>query len=97
MEAFREFAVQARESGGKVNELADKLIQDADTMSRLMVTLEEAVRKVESGKGTLGKMLNDPQLYQAMVAATDQLTDVLAEAHQLLETWRQAGIELKLK
>ena len=30
MEAFRDFAVQARESGGKVNLLADKLLQDAD-------------------------------------------------------------------
>jgi phospholipid/cholesterol/gamma-HCH transport system substrate-binding protein len=97
MEAFREFAVQARESGTKVNDLADKLMQDADDMSRLMVSLEQAVRKVESGKGTLGKMVNDPQLYEAMVAATDQLTDVLAEARQLLETWRRAGMELKLK
>lgn len=97
MEAFREFAVQARESGAKVNDLADKLMQDADDISRLMVTLEQAVRKVESGKGTLGKMVNDPQLYEAMVTATDQLTDVLIEARQLIETWRQAGMELKLK
>ncbi|MCJ7543149.1 MAG: MlaD family protein [Phycisphaerae bacterium] len=97
MEAFREFALQARESGGKVNDLADKLMRDADDMSRLMVSLEQAVRKVESGKGTLGKMVNDPQLYEAMVAATDQLTDVLTEARQLIETWRRAGMELKLK
>ncbi len=97
MEAFRQFAEEARGAGGKVNDLADKLIQDAEDISRLMVSLEQTVRKVEAGQGTLGKMVNDPKLYEAMVTATDQLTDVLIEARQLMETWREAGMELKLK
>lgn len=97
MEALKQFAEQARGSGQKIDVLADKLILDAEQISRLMVTLEEAVRKVESGQGTLGKMVNDPQLYESMVAASDQLTTVLIEARRLIETWRDSGVELKLK
>jgi phospholipid/cholesterol/gamma-HCH transport system substrate-binding protein len=108
MEALKQFAEQAREStrqiagvatesGQKVNTLADKLIQDAEDISRLMITLEQTIRKVESGKGTMGKMINDPQLYETMVTATDQLTDLLIEARRLLEAWRESGMELKLK
>ncbi len=108
MEAFKQFAEQAREStrqitgvatesGQKINVLADKLIQDAEDISRLMVTLDQAVRKVESGKGTMGKMINDPQLYETMVAATNQLTDLLIEARRLVDTWRESGMEMKLR
>jgi phospholipid/cholesterol/gamma-HCH transport system substrate-binding protein len=104
MEALRQFAEQAKEAsrqvggtGQKLDTLADKLIQDAEDISRLMVTLEQAVRKVESGKGTLGKLVNDPELYQTMVSATDQLTDLLIEARRLMETWRETGLELKMK
>ena len=106
--AFKEFADQARQStkdmtgvvsraGDKIDALAEKLIQDADGVSRLMVALEQAVRKADSGEGTMGKMINDPQLYNAMLDATRQLNDLLIETRQLVDTWRASGLELKLK
>ncbi|MGA2264907.1 MAG: MlaD family protein [Phycisphaerae bacterium] len=108
MEALKDFAQQAKEStrqitgiatdsSQKINALADKLIQDADDLSRLMVTLDRAARKIDSGQGTLGKLVNDPQLYETMVTATNQLSDLLLEARKLIEAWRATGVEMKFK
>ncbi len=108
MKEFKLFADQARQSakdisgfagsaGEKFDVLAEQLIQDAEDISRLMVTLEQTVRKLESGEGTAGKLINDPQLYNAMLDATQRLTELLTEARVLVDAWRASGVELKVK
>jgi phospholipid/cholesterol/gamma-HCH transport system substrate-binding protein len=108
MDAFKEFAQQASVSvkdvskvadntGQQIDTLARKLMDDADSISRLMNTLQETVEKMGQGQGTTGKLINDPQLYNNLVDATRKMNDLLAEFHDLVKTWRESGLEMKLK
>jgi len=108
MEAFKSFAEQARASvaevGGaasatrtQIEALSAKLIEDAEAISRLMQTMQATMAKIESGQGTAGQLVNDPALYNNLVDATRQMTDLLREFRQLVGTWQKSGVELKVK
>jgi phospholipid/cholesterol/gamma-HCH transport system substrate-binding protein len=108
MEAFKSFAEQARATVAQVGEassatraqidaLSAKLIEDAEAVSRLMETMQAMVAKIESGEGTAGQLVNDPALYNNLLDATRQMTDLLREFRQLVQTWQKTGVQVKLK
>ena len=92
-----DFSKLATKSTQRIDELIGKLITDAEQISKLMAIVNRAAAKIESGEGTAGKLLNDPELYNSFLAATRQLNKLLIEFRQLVETWRKSGVELKLK
>jgi phospholipid/cholesterol/gamma-HCH transport system substrate-binding protein len=52
------------------------------TMERLDETirsLQEVVQRVEQGEGTLGRLSHDEKLYQELLAATENLNDILLD------------------
>ena len=105
MEAFKSFAEQARASVAdvgsstrtQINALSSKLIEDAEAISRLMQTMQAAMAKIESGQGTAGQLVNDPALYNNLVDATRQMSDLLREFRQLVGTWQKNGVQVKVK
>ncbi|MHC4294800.1 MAG: MlaD family protein [Planctomycetota bacterium] len=78
-------------------ELTEKLITSAEKLSQLITTLNQAATKIESGDGTAGKLLNDPELYNNFLATTRQMNQLLEEVRQLVKTWKTEGVELKVK
>ena len=90
-------AAIAEETAGDFSQLARKLMKDAENVSKLMSTINRMATKVEAGEGTAGKLLSDPELYNSMLDATDQLAALLVELRQLIEKWRAEGVDLKLK
>lgn len=108
MQALKDFAAQASSTvqdvgaqAGKTMEkfadLAVKLIEAADTMSGVMTALNQAVAKINAGEGTVGKLVSDPKLYNDLVAATEQLTELMKEMRQMVMKWDKQGLPLKLK
>ncbi|MFA6135575.1 MAG: MlaD family protein [Phycisphaerae bacterium] len=96
-EATKDVSKVANSAGQRIDELARKLMDDADAVSRLMSTMQETVRKLGEGEGTTGKLINDPKLYNNLVDATKQMTDLMTEMRDLVKTWRESGVEMKLK
>ncbi len=90
-------AATAEETADDFSQLARKLMKDAEGISMLMSTINRMATKVEAGEGTAGKLLNDPELYNSMLNATDQLAALMVELRQLIEKWRAEGVDLKLK
>jgi len=108
VEALKKFAVDARKiigdisrftskTGERVDELAARLIDNAEKISRLMTTMNKAAEKLESGEGSAGKLLNDPRLYNSLLEATRQLTILLKDFNELLKTWRAEGLKIRTK
>jgi phospholipid/cholesterol/gamma-HCH transport system substrate-binding protein len=81
----------------RADELAGKLIEQADKMGQLLTTLNQAAAKVDQGEGTVGKMLNDPALYNNLLQASDQLVRTLRELQDVLDQWREQGVPIKVK
>jgi phospholipid/cholesterol/gamma-HCH transport system substrate-binding protein len=96
-ETIESFDTLANVSRQRVDTLMVKLIEDAEQISRLMQSLNRAVTKIESGEGTAGKLLNDPDLYNQLVQVSRQLNTVLTDAKQLIDSWRKGGVPIKVE
>ena len=83
--------------GGRTDTLVGKLIEDAERISRLMTTINKVVLKIDDGKGTAGMFINDPRLYENIVEASRQMTNLIKDFRQLVELWKKKGVQIKLK
>lgn len=73
--------------------VGDRLTQAAATLDHL----QSIMNKIDKGEGSVGKLINDPKLYQNLIETTDQLSVGAADLRRLLEQWEQEGVSLKLK
>jgi len=96
-EAIGRFATFAKNADRRVQDLSAKLIDDAEKLSDVLAGIHRVVTKIESGKGSAGKLLNDPKLYQGLVEATRQLGELMKELRGLAEHWKKHGVGVKLK
>jgi len=100
MEAMRRFADEARKTsttaGKRIDQLTQKLIEDAEKISRLLATVNRAAMKLEAGEGTAGRLVNDPKLYNNLVELTQQMKVLLGELSQLVKTWKEKGVKIKM-
>ncbi len=71
----------------------DRLSQVATTLDQI----QSIINKVDKGEGTIGKLVNDPKLYQNLLETTDQLSISAKDLRRLFEQWEQEGVSLKLK
>ncbi len=98
---MRQFADEAQKTASnanqKLDDIAGKLITTSEGISELMATMNRIAIKIESGDGTAGKLLNDPQLYNSFLEASKQMAEMLKEFRELAETWKKQGVEIKLK
>lgn len=59
----------------------DKIIsENSDKVSATMTNVQEITSKLNSGEGTLGKLINDPALHDQLVAAVDEIKATATEA-----------------
>ena len=107
MDAMKEFADETRKSFVKtagsadavtkrVDQLALKLIEDAEKISTLLATVNRIALKLENGEGTAGKLISDPKLYNNLLDATSQTKILLKEFSDLVKTWKESGIKVKM-
>ena len=89
-------ATQAKITAGDYSDLARKLMIDAEEISQLISTVNRIMVKVESGKGTAGKLMNDPELYNKLLDVTGQLSSLMTEFRGLLDQWKKTGVDLNL-
>jgi phospholipid/cholesterol/gamma-HCH transport system substrate-binding protein len=87
----------ATRTGDDVHELSVKLIADAERISQLMTTLNKAAQKIESGEGAMGKLLNDPELYNNLTEMSKGLSTLVNDFDSLVKQWKERGVELKMK
>jgi phospholipid/cholesterol/gamma-HCH transport system substrate-binding protein len=80
-----------------VNDLTRNLLTTAEKLSSALDSVNRTVTKIESGKGSAGKLINDPELYNNLLEASQQLSQALKEFRQLLSHWKEKGVGIKLK
>lgn len=87
----------ATRAGDDVHDLTAKLIDDAEKISQLIMTLNKAAQKIESGEGAAGKLLNDPELYNNLTEMSKGLARLVDDLDALVKQWKERGVELKMK
>lgn len=91
LEEVRESTRVARE---KMDDVAAKLIDSAEQISTLMSTVNRTALKIESGDGTAGRLVNDPELYNNLLDATREMSRLMREFRTLVETWKETGVRI---
>jgi phospholipid/cholesterol/gamma-HCH transport system substrate-binding protein len=88
---------ESRTVAGDAGELTRQLITDAENLSAMLEEMEGVVRKINEGEGTAGQFLNDPQLYNNLLALTEQIDALVRDFRRLAEQWEREGVGVKLK
>jgi phospholipid/cholesterol/gamma-HCH transport system substrate-binding protein len=60
----------------------DDVVQSAHKLNLVLTRLDQALAQVESGKGTLGKLLQDDKLYNELTAAARELKSAAYDIRQ---------------
>ncbi len=97
MNEMKALSGSAKTAVGRYDELARKLIDDADKLGKLLTTLNNAAEKIDSGEGTAGKLLNDPRLYNELADTAVQFKATLTTLDELLTQWKAGGVSINVK
>jgi len=96
MQAFKPAIEVLTQMSGQINELVKRLVDTTDRLSRLITSLNNSASKIETGEGTFGKFVCDPELYDELVRTTRQINEMAARFTVLAERWETDGVVLKI-
>ncbi len=98
LEELKSFSGQAQQTtselGLQLRDVAQAIIGNSERISELLGHLNKAAEQVNQGRGTAGKILYDPQLYEEMLSTTEQLNEALQMLRNLLAKWNKQGLKL---
>jgi len=86
-----------RKTGENVDLLVQQIARNADHADRLVGDLTAVVENIREGKGTVGKLLTDPELHDALTTLVENLNALTSDAKRLVTFWREEGILAKEK
>ncbi len=97
-EDARELIAQGRQTAARIDEqvqtVSQKVVHTLDAASGLLTRLDQTVAHVQSGQGTLGRLLYDGKLYDAMVLAFRRLSETAREFKILVQEWQKGEIRV---
>ncbi|NIA07300.1 MAG: hypothetical protein GWP14_06645 [Actinobacteria bacterium] len=99
LKEFKAFAAQARKSTSQLSldlrDAAQSVIGNSEQISELFRHLDQAARQINQGKGTAGKILYDPALYEELLSSSENLNEAVREFRTLLNKWSREGLKVK--
>ena len=81
----------------QLDRVGESLFDNSNRLAKGLDSLNKALALIAEGKGTAGKLLNDPALYESLLLASDRLHAAIIDLQALLRKWEAEGIQLKLK
>ena len=111
VENLRQTIAQAREASGKLSDeidrVSDKVTGDVDALKKRYVALADDVsgavksmkavtEQARAGEGTVGKLLNDPALYNNLSDAAKRIQAAVDELTLLIQKWKAEGVPVDL-
>jgi phospholipid/cholesterol/gamma-HCH transport system substrate-binding protein len=70
--------------GGLLQNLNKLIIDNRDKIAATMANLQNITNKIDSGQGTVGKLINDPELHDQLLAAVAELKGTAAQAKEFI-------------
>jgi len=96
IEEFRKFAVTGtetlRNADAKAERLVIALISTTEELSKVTSQMGLILDKVNTGQGTVARLVNDGQLYESMLETTLQLQELLQELKSLISDVKEKGL-----
>jgi phospholipid/cholesterol/gamma-HCH transport system substrate-binding protein len=80
-----------------MDRVANSLVDTSDKLGKVMVNLSSITDKINSGQGTMGKLVNDGRLYEQLLEDSRQIDLILKDLKAFVEESKQKGLPIKLK
>jgi phospholipid/cholesterol/gamma-HCH transport system substrate-binding protein len=95
--SFDEITRTATAARKDFDDVSRQVVAGAEKLSKVMTTINKVAAKIDEGEGSAGKLVNDPKLYNELVAAVGQMKSLMKDLRALTETWKKTGLQVKLK
>ncbi|UCD27573.1 MAG: MCE family protein [Planctomycetota bacterium] len=96
VDGFRKFSENAQQLATNtekaINNLSEKMTTNADKLSRLLDYFISASRDLAEGEGTMGMLLRDPKMYEALMLTIQRLGEAASELKVLVKQWQNEGL-----
>jgi len=87
----------ATQANATVGETRTQIVKVAEKLVTTLDSLDKAVNAMAQGKGTTGRLINDPRLYDGLVDLTRSLKSTTDDLNVLMRKWKDEGVGLNLK
>jgi phospholipid/cholesterol/gamma-HCH transport system substrate-binding protein len=77
--------------------LVESTIQTEQQLALMLGQMRQMLENVNSGDGTVGRMISDPRLYESLMESSMELQGVLSELSTFIRQAGEKGLPLKLK
>ncbi|MDD4889140.1 MAG: MlaD family protein, partial [Phycisphaerae bacterium] len=81
----------------QLKRIGDSLAVNSVQLAGALDKLNKSLGAIADGKGTAGRLINDPALYENMLLASDRLHKTIIELQDLVKQWKADGVRVKLK
>lgn len=99
VDAWREAAgtlqTQAGSIGEDLGDLSLKVEKAADQMGSVLTEMQFLLMQINNGQGTMGQLVQNPDLFNSLNDAARRLEKALLEAQLLIEKYRKEGIPIQ--
>lgn len=79
---------------GHIERVARATVEDLEKAGRFMDHMNEVGRQISRGEGTLGRLVKDERLYEAMVLSFKRLAETVEEFRVVVKDWQQGKIRV---
>ena len=96
----KELVVQTRGTVERLDGEVTQVCRDArgalEQGSQMLGALNEAAGSIKRGDGTIGRLVRDPKLYEALVLTIERLAQTVEEFRLLIKDWQEGKIRVAL-
>lgn len=78
----------------KLERIARSVLTNLESVARLLDELNMIGKRANAGEGTLGKIVTDDRLYEAMVLTFKRLSETVEETKLLIKEWQKGKVKV---
>jgi phospholipid/cholesterol/gamma-HCH transport system substrate-binding protein len=85
----------ADEAKAQFEQLSRRYVAVADDLSGLLGETEQLVRQARDGEGAMGRLINDPRLYENFNDSVERIGLVMDELRLMIQKWNAEGVPIQ--
>lgn len=79
----------------RLDRVSQNIITNSDNFNKVLTGLNQTVTSINQGEGTLGHLVRDNRLYEALVLTAQRLSASIADLQALVKTWQTEGVKIE--
>jgi len=93
LQQIKEFSQTGKE---KLSTVADSVTKTSEELGETLIEVRRVLNKINSGQGTVGKLINDDKLYENLLDSSEELKASLEKMKKLMDKTSEKGIRLRI-